>query len=261
MFTPHDDTDLSPTESNDDEEATNTCSPSLSTSPDSGSPLSACSKTPALSIDCIICLRPIVDSPDCPVLEEAVIAKEDQQSSSAEHVKKRKRLNRKRSTSWSGLSRLLSLFVSGRTVKEKQMKVFFHKELVGILTGNDEASKYKSIIRNILVSPDKKLCDVTTAIFEAESQTESDEANIFDVWCIGLVMIFMVAGKQCIAEYLDEFANLENVHAFLCDLYMKRVMSTNLFDLLSFYMLIFDSEDMDIASRYSQICMHSWFRS
>ena len=151
------------------------------------------------------------------------------------------------------------------------MKKLCHRQIAQILSLHDAdrlsedgaaSSRHCSIIRNIEVSEGERVCDVTERIFKntkCSGKALQRQRQCVDLWNLGLMMVFMVSGRRRVCRHWNSFVDVEAVQQFLCGLYLERRISTNLFDLLSFYMLIVDGKGMDTASRHQQIGTHRWF--
>lgn len=222
-----------------------------------------------LSIDKAI-LKPIKDSI---MSEEEEIKKEEKEEKTEKGKLKRRKLNwkLKRTKSvkiWQGFTKILSLFACDSIIKEKDMKEICHREFCQLLNKNTKKSRHCSIIRNFEIFNEQRICDITKNIFTNSNYSvltikqNNDENECVDIWNLGLIMLFMVNGKQNIIQILknkDNFQNLIHVQDFLWDIYMKRKISTNLFDLLYFYILICEQDHLERQSRYQQITNHLWF--
>merc|ERR1712228_51408 len=212
-----------------------------------------------LSIDTVTLLHPIKDST---ISEDEVIAKEENMNKNT--TKKRKKLKPAKTIKPSnGFTKLLSLYASKHMISEKQMKQDCHQQISELLSCNIKNSKEITTIRNFEVMADRRLCEMTINIFCDSDRAEMvDDYLCFDVWNIGLLMLLMLIGKERVIHYEQRLNNLDNIRLFLTDLYLQHKISTNCFDLLYFFMLIFDyKENEKIKTRYDQIAQHRWFHT
>lgn len=256
-------------------------------------------KAVALSIDSAIDLRPIMDSPISKKQRQNQLRRshrktnrkskresdrKSKRDSNGKSTRKSKPRSRCKSKSKSpkrsprspkrphGFTKLLSLFTANVKVEEESMKKLCHRQITEILSiGSDESddieSRHFGIIRNIEVSDKERVCDLTERIFheidgqydEHGLQLSEPSLKCRELWNFGLMMLFMVSGRRRICRNWKYLVDMESIHMFLCGLFLEEKISTNLFDLLSFYMLIVDGKGMDTVSRYRQITSHRWF--
>ena len=211
-----------------------------------------------LSIDTMTVLQPIEDST---ISEDDVIAKEE--STEIMIAKKRKKVKpTKLIKICNGFMDLFSLYTSNNTIHEKQMKKDCRRLIRELISSNCNNSKELAMIRDFEVMEDWRLCEMTIQIFCDSDRAETvDDCLCFNVWNIGLLMLCMLIGKERVMRCEQRLNNVNGIRSLLTDLYLQHKISTNCFDLLYFYMLIFqDAKQVrKMSSRYDQIEHHLWF--
>ena len=156
---------------------------------------------------------------------------------------------------------MLSLFSTNSTIKEKQVKKIVLDEIKQLLSRNRKKSRNCSIIRNFEIMDETRLSDITINIFKNSNIDNDEYSDCIDIWNIGLIVLFMIYGKNNIIQMIKQnnLNNLNDIQDLLWNLYIENKISTNLFDLLYFFMLIFGENASERQSRYLQIDSHLWF--